>query len=270
LGYEPNALPLRHLAYALQAFMAGFRADVDSRITGISTSRFDGSTFEDVREERSARSHPALWKVEDLRENNTVKNSKVVAIGDFRATGTVGYTGFIPGKVSENVVQKTITAGQLKAKSLRPYDQIPAGRTHAYDTLYDRPSGRKSLTTIVASTDMTHSNAYSAKLEGIASHVSLIKDHDVPNSQVRSFADLGEASSGYCGYVPIKVRRQPETIPLPKAILGRAVAGYGGFIPGRVVESVFGGTSMRVNAKAMKTRPYLAHQESEAPAKQHI
>jgi hypothetical protein len=239
--------------------MAGSRADVDTRVsrTGYSGSfRYDGARFEDEVEVGKPRSHPALWSVDDLRGNNEVKTEKPVQVGDYRATGALGYTGFIPGKISENVIQKTRAHAQLESRKIREYAPIAAGQSKGYETLYDKPSGRRTLKTMINTTDMKHSNAYSGKIDGVSSEMSLIIDHDVPPKKPHSAAKLGEEILGYAGHLPerIKEAAKPQG---PPASIGRAIAGYSGFIPGKVAESVFGATAEKTIAKAMKTRPYF-------------
>ena len=253
--------------------MAGLRPDVESKVTRTGypgSYNFDGSRFGDKRESGSPSSHPALWDIAVARDESVIESDNPVKIGEFRSNSTVGYTGFVPGKISENVVQKPHTQSNLHAAKLRPYEAAPAGQRKGYDTLHDRPSGRKSMTTILATTDMIHSNAYSCKLEGIPATISLVKDHDVPSPRHKSFSQVGYETPGYAGFVPDHLKPVPEQVTLRDSEIGRAIVGYSGFIPGRTAETVFGATATRSVAKAMKTREYLANKKSEAPAMQYI
>ena len=245
--------------------MAGLRADVETRVTRTGypgSFKFDGSRFEDPIEVGSPSSHPALWNIEDVRDESVIVADNPVRIGDFRSNSTVGYTGFIPAKISENVVQKSTAESNLHSKNIRPYEAAPAGQRKGYETLHDKPSGRKSMTSILATTEMKHSNAYSRHIEGIPANLSLVKDHNVPDPIQKSFTPMGYAPRGYAGFVPDDLKVGPELGQLPQSEISRAIAGYAGFIPGQQSESVFGATATRSIAKAMKTRDYLTTRKS--------
>lgn len=215
---------------------AGFRSDLDSKVTRCGYPN-----------EYNHEGHVSLWQLSAIRSPSQLAQNPISPIS-IRMDSIPGYTGFIPGKKSETVIQQTHAAAIRTASEMRPY-QAGENPAKKFLTAWDRPSGRRPLQTILAASELRWSGSY-------AGATTVVKDHEVPPPMRRSFSQI--------------VRTSVEESPTgdSPALAGIARPGYAGYIPGKKAETLFGQTFMRQNRDAMEIRGDA--RISEAPREQRI
>ena len=221
--------------------MAGLRSEVESKMTGLGSSThyaYDGSdrTGSDPRSSShpdlwssKPSSHPGLWSPDELRDNKLIRTTtRAHKVGSIP-----GYSGFIPGKVAENVIRtsyeatvrecrqlteaNTIRHQELMNQSKRDEPSIDVG-PEAKDiagvsTFLSRRlpehQCKRPLSTVLAVTDMKYSTGY-GEGKGLPSDRTILKDHCVPDKEKNERSRPGEEIPGYSGFLPASIRpREP-------------------------------------------------------------